>query len=385
MVGCEVAVLLAWVKVAVFRVLGNLVSGRARTVVKTIVGVPGTVATDVGAHRYFDVTGVGQVHSAGQGKGGGMAGFHGPGVGAGMSGVRLVGALGRDQTYVSLGNPSYRKNNGRRGGAREGAVPGAGVGPGSGGNRVKFQEGLEQDGVPLPKSGVGMDAPNGAQAGSGKTQRDKIIEAVEVLRLLLGQGVCSQVEDLIQEHIPPPPKVTPPHSPTELERAQQLAKLLEDKARLEKKIQGQEEQVSKARLAVSKAEDDLSISQQELRGLSFQIDAHHREDDARREKNLSRGDDMEGVFVEEVDSGEDGGVQADGGKRRRVGRFGDGHVLLLLLRIPLWSFCVVCQRRIRPHSCGTWGSHGLDDVSSLEGDKPQVGVHGQDMTETPCL
>ena len=32
-----------------------------------------------------------------------MAGFHGLGVGAGMSGVRLVGALGRDQTYVSTG------------------------------------------------------------------------------------------------------------------------------------------------------------------------------------------------------------------------------------------------------------------------------------------
>ena len=31
------------------------------------------------------------------------------------------------------------------------------------------------------------------------------------------------------------------------------------------------------------------------------------------------------------------------------------------------------------------GSHGGDDVSSLEGDKPQVGVRGQDMTETPCL
>ena len=92
MVGCEVAVLLAWVKVAVFWVLGSLVSGRARTVVTTNVGVRDTVATDVGP-RYFDVTRVGQVHSTGQGKGGGMAGFHGQGVGAGMSGVRLVGAL----------------------------------------------------------------------------------------------------------------------------------------------------------------------------------------------------------------------------------------------------------------------------------------------------
>ena len=41
---------------------------------------------------------------------------------------------------------SYRKGNGRRGCAREGAVPGAGVGPGSGGNRVRFQGELEQDG-----------------------------------------------------------------------------------------------------------------------------------------------------------------------------------------------------------------------------------------------
>ena len=65
----------------------------------------------------------------------------------------------------------------------------------------------------------GVEAPNGAQAGPSKTQRDKIIEAVDVLRLLLGQGVCCQVEDLIQDHIPPHPKVTHPHSPTELERA----------------------------------------------------------------------------------------------------------------------------------------------------------------------
>ena len=54
-----------------------------------------------------------------------------------------------------------------------------------------------------------MEAPNVAQVGQGKTQREKIFEAVEALRSLLGQGVGSQVEDLIQEHILPPPKVTP--------------------------------------------------------------------------------------------------------------------------------------------------------------------------------
>ena len=125
---------------------------------------------------------------------------------------------------------------------REGCLV-QGVGPGSGGNRVRFQEVPEQDGVPAAKSGVGVEAPNGAQVGPRKTPREKIFEAVEALRLLLGQGVCSQVEDLIQEHIPPLPKVTlsPPHSPTELERAQPLAKLLEDKAKLEKNIQGVEE------------------------------------------------------------------------------------------------------------------------------------------------
>ena len=107
---------------------------------------------------------------------------------------------------------------------------------------------------------------------------------------------------------------------------------------------------------MSQAEDDLSILQQEMRGLSFQIDAHHREDDARREKNQSRGDDMEGVFVEEADSGEEIGVQADGGKRRKVGK---GRLVVRDLReltlITLWSFCVVCRRRTRPPSSGTWG------------------------------
>ena len=41
---------------------------------------------------------------------------------------------------------------------------------------MRFQEVLEQDGVPAAKSGVGVEAPNGAQAGPGKTQRDKIFD-----------------------------------------------------------------------------------------------------------------------------------------------------------------------------------------------------------------
>ena len=117
--GCWVAVLLAWIRVVVFRVLGSSVSGHARTVANLFVWSTRYSCYRCGCPRYFDVARVWQVHSGGQGKGGGVAGFHGQGVGGEMSGVRLVGALGRDQTYVSTVNPSYRKGNGRRGGARE--------------------------------------------------------------------------------------------------------------------------------------------------------------------------------------------------------------------------------------------------------------------------
>ena len=65
---------------------------------------------------------------------------------------------------------------------------------------------------------------------------------------------------MIQEHIPPLQKITPSHFQTELERAQDLAKLLEEKDKLEKSIQGREEMVSKARLAVSQAEDEFICS-----------------------------------------------------------------------------------------------------------------------------
>ena len=269
-----------------------------------------------------------------------MAGFHGQGVRGGISGVRLVGALGRDQTYVSTGNPSYRCGAWCRGWPwlwrKYGEVPGS-VGTGWCSCCQKWSWG---------------GGSYWCTVGPGKTQREKIFEAVEALRLLLGQGVGSQVEDLIQEHIPPPPKVTPPHSPTELERAQQLAKLLEDKARLKKIIQGKEYKVSKAGLAVSQAESDLSILQQEMRGLSFQIDAHHREDDARLEKNQSRGSLWRRLIVVRRLGSRLMGV--NGGGLARVG-LAVVRVLQQSLRITLWSLCVVRRRRTRPPSSGTWG------------------------------
>ena len=144
-----------------------------------------------GVPRYFDGSGVGQGLFWGlvRAKVEVCQAFRVTGVGAGMGGVRLVGALGRDLTYVSAGNPTHRKGNGGRGSGREEPVPGAGVGPG--GNKVRFQE------VPEDTSVAGR--VGAAPKGQGKTQRDLILEAVESLEGLLERGVGTQVVDLIQE------------------------------------------------------------------------------------------------------------------------------------------------------------------------------------------
>ena len=140
-----------------------------------------------GVPRYFDGSCMGQGHfGAGPGKGGGIPGLQGQGVGAGMSGVRLVGAFGRHQTYISRGNPTHRKGNGRRGNGREGSVPGAGVGPG--GNRVRFQE-IPEDTTAAGR--VRVEAAGAAPKGQGKTQRD--------WRSWSGSDVCFDRESFIQE------------------------------------------------------------------------------------------------------------------------------------------------------------------------------------------
>ena len=78
------------------------------------------------------------------------------------------------------------------------------------------------------------------------------------------------------------------------------------------------------------------------------------------------------------------GYRLMGGKRRGVGRFGGGSsppratpgYVMELLRGMSEEDQATFKRNYGPDG---------GDVSSLEGDKPQVGVHGQDMTETPCL
>ena len=127
-----------------------------------------------GVPQYFDGSGMGQgLFRAGPGKGGGMPGLEGQGVGAGMGGVRLVGALRRDQTYVSTENPTHRKGNGERGAGGASAWCGRGKQGGAG--------------------RVGLEGSGAAPKGQGKTQRDLILEAVEALKGLLGQGVFRSI------------------------------------------------------------------------------------------------------------------------------------------------------------------------------------------------
>ena len=92
--------------------------------------------------------------------------------------MRLVGALGRDQTYVSAGNPTHRKGNGGQKGTvgrdqclmRELEM---------GEIRCGFRRSLEETSV----GGVGVEVSGTAPKGQGKTQRDLILEAVEGLGL----------------------------------------------------------------------------------------------------------------------------------------------------------------------------------------------------------
>ena len=47
---------------------------------------------------------------------------------------------------------------------------------------------LEKDGVPANKSGVGVEAPNAAQVGQGKTQREMIFEAGSGFEVVIAGG-----------------------------------------------------------------------------------------------------------------------------------------------------------------------------------------------------
>ena len=66
-------------------------------------------------------------------------------------------------------------------------MPGAGVGPG--GNRVRLQDVPENVSGAGVLGGGGAEVPSAAPVGQGRTQRELVLEAVEALKTLLGQGV----------------------------------------------------------------------------------------------------------------------------------------------------------------------------------------------------
>ena len=75
------------------------------------------------------------------------------------------------------------------------------------------------------------------------------------------------------------------------------------------------------------------------------------------------------------------------GVRRRVGkgRFGGGSSSSRVNPDYLMELLRGMSEEDQATFKRNYGSYGGDDVSSLEGDKPQAGVRGQDLTETPCL
>ena len=121
------------------------------------------------------------------------AGAGGVGAQAGVDTAmgRVVGPNGRNQVRVPGGDPTYRVNQGRKagvggkagflgvGGGKGNVTPGAGVGVGGG------TVGVE---APLPVVVV-------------YTDRDKILQTVELMKGLLGEEVGSAILEVVQGHL----------------------------------------------------------------------------------------------------------------------------------------------------------------------------------------
>ena len=94
------------------------------------------------------------------------------------------------------------------------------------------------------------------------------------------------------------------------------------------------------------------------------------------ERSQGGNDGMEGVFVEEADSGEEVGSRRMVAKRGRWARVG-----LAVVRVPRGELSEEDQDTFKRNM----GPHGGDDVSSMEGDNPPVGVCVQDSAKAQCL
>ena len=242
------------------------------------------------------------------------------GWGTAKGGVRVIGPNGRNQAYASAGDPTYRVNQQGRnvgGKGRGGSVGGGGKGQVTprGGVMAGGVEGAA--GAPLP---VGVVLP----------ARDRILQAVEVLKGLLGEEVADAVGNLVQDHLPPKPPTPAPVSPTEEERMERLAALIRRKKGIDKRVEESKGKVEKAKAKVVGEEEVLVKVERELAEVEEFIRAH-READERRERvrieearrareprcmelNESGG---EGEAEEEEEEDE---VNLEGGKKRKVVR-----------------------------------------------------------------
>ena len=124
-------------------------------------------------------------------------GFGGQGgVGSGMSGMRLVGPTGRDQSFVSTGG--------------KGGTVGAGVGEFGPKVPVSLDKELGLGGTSVGGEGRGEGLP--LPVGEVLSATDKALKAMEILRGVLGEEVVASFENFVQENLPPEVP-TPPLSP----------------------------------------------------------------------------------------------------------------------------------------------------------------------------
>ena len=244
------------------------------------------------------------------------------GAGTAMGGTRLVGPTGRNQVHVPGGDPTHWANQARNsgtggggrgvfaggGGVRGNVTPGAGVGVGGG--RVEATVG-----APLPVGVVLMD-------------RDKVLQAMDVIKGVLGEEVLAAVSNLVQGHLPPNPLAPTPPSPTEAERFEKLTELARRKEGLEKKVEAVKGRLDRAREKVVEEEGNLGKAEADL---AEAVEAYRvlREEDERRERARREeaqrareprcmeldGSDGEEEVVEEEEEEE---VTLEGGKKRKV-------------------------------------------------------------------
>ena len=93
---------------------------------------------------------------------------------------------------------------------------------------------------------------------------ERVLQAVEVLKGMLGEEVAATVGNLVREHLLPKPPTPAPASPTEAERWVRLAELSKKKMAAEKKVEDRKGRLEKAGERVVEEEGNLVTAEKEL-------------------------------------------------------------------------------------------------------------------------